>query len=258
MNKIRLIHWKPAEAEELVKVLRALGFEVDYEAFSNKVMQADRQSTPDAIVIDLTRLPSQGRDVGIAYRTYKATRLTPIVFVGGKSEKVADVRKILPDATFSNWSEIQNTLNSAISQPPKDPVVPDSRMQGYAGTPLPKKLGISENAVIALVGAPDGFEATLGKLASGVRLKKSARGKSDLTLWFITSQKELHQRIEKMGMRAGGGGLWIIWPKKASKLKSDLTQNIVRQTGLDSGLVDFKICSIDETWSGLRFTQRKP
>jgi len=254
---IRLIHWKPAEAEKLVKVLRAVGFEVDYGAFSNKVMQADRQSTPDAIVIDLTRLPSQGRDVGIAYRTYKATRHTPIVFVGGDPKKVANVRRILPDAIFSSWSEIQDKLNSAISHPPQDPVVPDSRMQGYAGTPLPKKLGITENAVIALVGAPDDFETTLGELAPGVRLRKNARGKSDLTLWFITSQKELDQRIEKMGMRAGGGGLWIIWPKKASKLKSDLTQNIVRQTGLDSGLVDFKICSVDETWSGLRFTQRK-
>jgi hypothetical protein len=253
-----LIHWKPAEAEELVKLLRAVGFEVDYEAFSNKVMQADRQSPPAAIVIDITRLPSQGRDVGIAYRTYKGSRLTPIVFVGGKLDKVAAIRKILPDATFSNWSEIQDALNLAISQPPKDPVVPDSRMQGYAGTPLPKKLGIAENAVVALIGAPDDFETTLGELASGVRLRKSARGNSDLTLWFITTQKELHQRIEKMGMRAGGGGLWIIWPKKASKLKSDLTQNIVRQTGLDSGLVDFKICSVDETWSGLRFTQRKP
>lgn len=258
MKKIRLIHWKPAEAEELVKVLRAVSFEVDYEAFSNKVMQADRQSPPDAIVIDLTRLPSQGRDIGIAYRTYKATRHTPIVFVGGKSEKVADVRKILPDATFSSWSEIQDTLNLAISHPPKDPVVPASRMQGYAGTPLPKKLGISINAVVALIGAPDDFETTLGELAHGVRLRKSARRKSDLTLWFITTQKELHQRIEKMGMRAGSGGLWIIWPKKASKVDSDLTQNIVRQTGLDSGLVDFKICSVDETWSGLRFTQRKP
>lgn len=258
MRRIRLIHWKPAEAGELVKVLRAVGFEVDYEAFSNKVMHADRQSPPAAIAIDINRLPSQGRDVGIAYRTYKATRHTPIVFVGGDPKKVADIRRILPDAFFSIWSEIQDTLNLAISQPPKDPVVPHSRMQGYAGTPLPKKLGITENAVIALIGAPDDFETTLGVLAPGVCLRKNARGKSDLTLWFIQTQKELHQRIEKMGMRAGGGGLWVIWPKKASKLKSDLTQNIVRQTGLDSGLVDFKICSVDETWSGLRFTQRKP
>ena len=83
MKNIRLIHWNPDEADELAKVLKTVGFEVDYEAFSNKVMQADRQSPLDAIVIDLTRLPSHGRDLGIAYRTYKATRLTPIVFVGG-------------------------------------------------------------------------------------------------------------------------------------------------------------------------------
>ena len=130
-------------------------------------------------------------------------------------------------------------------------------MQGYAGTPLPKKLGIKENSVVSLVGAPDGIKDTLGDLPDGVQIKTSIRGKSDITLWFITHEAQLDQRIDKMSERASGGGLWIIWPKKASGMPSDLTQNVVRQTGLDSGLVDFKIASIDETWSGLRFTIRE-
>jgi CheY-like chemotaxis protein len=257
MPRIRFIHWKPSEAENLVNKLKTAGFNVEFEPFSNKIMQADRETPPDVIVIDLNRIPSQGRDLGITYRTYKGTRLCPIVFVGGDPKKVADIRTILPDAHYATWSNINEAIDLAISTPSLDPVVPDSRMQGYAGAPLTKKLGIKEDSVVALVDAPEGFEKTLGVLPSGVRLRKSARGKSDLTLWFITTQKGLQKRIGKMGTRAGNGGLWIIWPKKASGLSSDLTQNVVRQTGLDAGLVDFKIASIDDTWSGLRFTIRK-
>jgi hypothetical protein len=255
--RIRFIHWKPSEAQEHVKILEVAGFKVEFEPYSNRVMQSDRKTPPDAIVIDLNRIPSQGRDLGIAYRTYKGTRLCPIIFVGGDPKKVAGIQAILPDAHYSAWININEAIDRAISMPILEPVVPASRMQGYAGASLTKKLGIKEGSVVALVGAPEGIEKTLGKLPPGVHLRKSARGKSDLTLWFITTQKEINRRIEKMGMRAGNGGLWIIWPKKGSGLASDLNQNIVRQTGLNSGLVDFKIASIDETWSGLRFTIRK-
>lgn len=257
MPRIRFIHWKPSEAEERVNTLEAAGYEIEFETYSNQVMLADREIPPDAIVIDLNRIPSQGRDLGIAYRTYKGTRLCPIIFVGGDPKKVEGIRAILPDAQYSTWMNIHKAIEVAISNPTLDPIVPSSRMQGYVGTPLPKKLGIKEGAIVALIGAPEGFENTLGELPSGVRLRKSARGKSDLTLWFTTSKKELDMRIKKMGMRAGNGGLWIIWPKKTSGISSNLTQNVVRQTGLDSGLVDFKIASIDDTWSGLRFTIRK-
>ena len=78
-----------------------------------------------------------------------------------------------------------------------------------------------------------------------------------MNLWFVRSRQELEEQIEEMGLFAAGGGLWIAWPKKASGVISDLSQTVVRRTGLDSGLVDFKICSIDTTWSGLRFSQRK-
>jgi hypothetical protein len=257
LYRIRFIHWKPSEAEERVSLLDMTGFEVEFEPFSNEVMQVDRKSPPEVLVIDLNRLPSQGRDLGIAYRTYKGTRGCSIVFVGGDPRKVDAIRKILPDAIYTTWLKIEDAVNLAISNPTIDPVIPSSRMQGYAGTPLPKKLGIKKDTVVALIGAPEGFENTLGEIPSGVRLRKNARGNSELTLWFITTQKEIIQRIGKMGLRAGNGGLWIIWPKKASGLSSDLTQNVVRQTGLDAGLVDFKIASIDDTWSGLRFTIRK-
>jgi hypothetical protein len=257
MKRIRFIHWKPEEAGDYVEKLMATGLKVAFEPYSNKIMAADRKLPPDVIVIDLDRIPSQGRDLGIAYRTYKDTRNCPIVFAGGDPVKVKRVREILPDAHYTSWSKITEAIEQAISEPLHDPVVPQSRMQGYAGTPLPKKLGVKANSVIALVHAPDGFEDLLGDLPEGTLLRKSVRGKSDLTLWFVTRRSELERRVEKMVPRSKNGGLWIIWPKQASGVGSDLTQNIVRRTGLAAGMVDFKIAAIDETWSGLRFSLRK-
>jgi hypothetical protein len=108
-----------------------------------------------------------------------------------------------------------------------------------------------------LIGAPEGFEDTLGRLPEEASVRRGARGKCDLAIWFARSQAEVEGRVVRLGEFTGAGGLWIAWPKKASGVPSDLTQVAVRRIGLDSGLVDYKVCSIDETWSGLRFTRRK-
>ncbi|UCG89489.1 MAG: DUF3052 family protein [Gemmatimonadota bacterium] len=131
-------------------------------------------------------------------------------------------------------------------------------LAGYSGTPLPKKLGIKNGATVVLVGGPKGFESTLGPLPEGVTLRKQARGKCDMIIWFPKSRKDLERRVSELGALAGKGGMWIAWPKQASGVKSDLNQAIVRSSGLAVGLVDYKICAIDETWSGLKFAKRKP
>ena len=82
------------------------------------------------------------------------------------------------------------------------------------------------------------------------------RGRCDLAIWFTRSSDELRRRVARMGDYAGRDGLWILWPKKTSGVPSDLTQAVVRKLGLASRLVDYKVCSVDGTWSGLRFTQR--
>ena len=106
--------------------------------------------------------------------------------------------------------------------------------------------------------APDDFEKTLGDLPEGVTLRRRAGGRNDLLIWFARSRAELERRVARIGEQAGRGGLWIVWAKKASGVSGDLTQAIVRRTGLAAGLVDYKVCAVDETWSGLRFTRRKP
>jgi hypothetical protein len=148
-------------------------------------------------------------------------------------------------------------LPMAIARPPRDPVVPGSVFDGYAGKALPDKLGIKANSVLALINAPQGFDRTLGDLPEGVVTLENTDAASDLAIWFVRSRRELEERIPQMVARTDGGLLWIAWPKKASGVASDLSQQGVRETGLAADLVDYKVCSIDETWSGLLFTRRK-
>lgn len=257
MKRIRLVHWHAAEAEERAGWLRVLGYEVDPEPLSPAGLRALGQDPPAAVVVDLGRLPSQGRDLGLQLRLRAATRHLPLLFVGGKPEKVERVREVLPDAVFTTWDGIGPALEAAMASPPADPVVPKSAFDVYAGTPLPKKLGIKSGSTVALVGAPKGFEATLGDLPEGVTVSRELADQPEVTLWFTRSQSALEAGIDEMAEQAGEGRLWIVWPKKVSGVASDLSQQVVRQVGLDAGLVDFKVCSVDATWSGLCFTRRK-
>ena len=257
MGHVRLIHWKAEETAERAERIRSAGYEVVSEPLNPARLRELRDDPPLAVVIDLSRLPSQGRDLGLNIRKYKATRHVPLVFVEGETQKVARVKELLPDAVFTTWSRIASSLKRAISNPPQDPVVPDSVMAPYRGTPLPKKLGIKAGSVVALVEGPERFEEILGDLPEGVVLRHDVGAPSDLTLYFARSRKELESRIERLAALAEKGRLWIIWPKKSSGVASDLSQTVVRQVGLSAGLVDFKICSVDDTWSGLRFTRRE-
>ena len=252
-----MIHWNIGEAERRAETLRRAGHEVTAGPFQSGGFASLRADPPDAVVIDLTRLPAQGRDVALGLRTMKATRLVPLVLVAGDPRKVARIVELLPDAVYTTWRGIGGAIRRAIAQPPVDPVVPQSNFAGYSATPLTKKLGIKPGATVILVAAPDDFQRTLGKLPEGVTLRRRAAGGNELVIWFVRSRRDLQKRIARLGELAGPGGLWICWPKKSSGVKSDLTQPVVREVGLASGLVDYKICAVDATWSGLRFTRRK-
>jgi hypothetical protein len=257
MRRLRLVHWKEEEAEERATRLRSLGYQVDASMLGPAQMRGLRDDPPDVVVIDLSRLPSQGRDIGLSLRRFRETRHVPLVFVSGHPDKVAPIRKLLPDATYSLWDCIGPAIEGAVADPPSDPVVHDSAFVAYEGRPLTQKLGIKEGMVVALVDAPEGFEPLLDPLPDGAVALRGLNPEAGLTLWFVRAQADLEARIVEMGTCAEAGALWIVWPKKASGVKSDLSQNVVRRIGLDSGLVDYKICSVDATWSGLLFTVRK-
>ena len=257
MRSVVLIHWKPAEAEVHAEALRQAGIAVEV------VMPKDGRAVrglgarpPDAFLIDLSRLPSQGQAVGIELRKTAGSRRVPLIFVGGEEAKVERVFHVLPDAAFLSWAELPGSFEAAIRSAPVRPATPDT-MAGYSGTPLAKKLGIRASSVVALLGAPEGFEAQLAPLPDGVRVQKQAR-RADRVLFFVDSLASLKRRFDAaLRTVEEGGGLWIMWPKKASGVKTDVTETAVREFGLAAGWVDYKICAVDETWSGLQFARRQ-
>lgn len=129
---------------------------------------------------------------------------------------------------------------------------------GYSGTPLVRKLGIKPDARVGLIGAPEGFDHTLGELPPGARVRRRLAGRPlDVIVAFHSRRAVLERRLPALANALGpAGGLWIAWPKRASGVPTDLTDSVVRNLGLAGGLVDNKVCAIDQVWSGLRLVYR--
>jgi hypothetical protein len=256
MQQIILIHWNASEGTECARRLLSAGYDAELIVpRDSETLRLLRDAQPAAFAIDLSRLPSQGRAVATFLRQQRDTRRIPLVFIGGIPEKVARIRETLPDAVFSDWEGIREDLRRAISTPPADPAVPGT-MDAYSGSPLHKKLGIGAGSTVLLAGAPPSFERKLRPMPEGVRFCRRA-SLARMALLFVKSQKQLEKRFfSTVRHLEECGRIWIVWPKKTSGIATDLTQAAVRSFGLASGFVDYKICAIDETWSGLLFTRR--
>jgi len=130
-------------------------------------------------------------------------------------------------------------------------------MAGYSGTPLPKKLGIKDGLKIGFVHHPENFSELLGVLPSSVQIVPRITKPIDLVVIFVKQQRVLEKEFSNLATKLSTDGtIWVAWPKKSSGEKTDLNFNIVQRIGLDSGLVDVKICAIDDVWSGLKFVYR--
>lgn len=130
-------------------------------------------------------------------------------------------------------------------------------MAGYSSTPLAKKLGIKEGFRILLVNAPKDFQSELGELPDKVEFVKRSTKLLDIVLFFVLSERALARDFAHLAEKLKPNGMiWIAWPKKSSGVATDLSFECVQQIGLAAGLVDVKICAIDETWSGLKFVYR--
>jgi hypothetical protein len=130
-------------------------------------------------------------------------------------------------------------------------------LAGYSGTPLPKKLGLKEDGSIVLIGAPASFARHLAPLPAGAQVVTRTGSRMGLVLFFATGRKQLESRFVALAAKLDPAGmLWVAWPKQASGVATDLNEAVVREVGLAAGLVDNKVCAIDEVWSGLRFQYR--
>jgi len=128
-------------------------------------------------------------------------------------------------------------------------------MAGYSGTPLPQKLGIKDKFRVALLDMPAEVRAELKSALAGCRMAKD--GPLDFAMLFVKSASEMKRRFPTLASQlAPAGMLWVSWPKKTSGVGTDLTENDVRRIGLEAGLVDVKVCAVNETWSGLKFVIR--
>jgi len=132
-----------------------------------------------------------------------------------------------------------------------------ARAAGYSGTPLVEKLGIERGSTIAILAAPPGYDRTLGPLPRPVSRKRSLSGPLDFIQFFTSRRAELERRFAQLASAlAPAGMLWISWPKQASGVPTDLTEQVIRAIGLAHGLVDVKVCAVDAVWSGLKLVRR--
>ncbi len=232
--------------------LAAEGIEATYRQRTRIRFGEVRASGPDAAVIDLTRMPSWGRAIGAMFREQKSLRSIPLVFIEGDPEKTGLVRQMLPDAVFTTWPRIAAAVRRAMRQ-----ARPEPQFRKPPGKSVAGKLRIREGAVVAVLHAPPGVERILGPLPEGARLQKRTDG-AQVILLFVKTMASLGAQLGRLaGAMGTGRTCWVIWPKKKSGADSGLSMPAIRQAAFSMGLVDHKVCSLDETWSGMAMARRR-
>lgn len=255
---IILVHSRAEEAGPLLEILRAAGYEAEHDAQPfPKVLRRIRESQPEAVVIDLSRLPSHGREVAVELRASKVARHIPIVFLDGEEQKVAAIRTLLPDATYTTGARLAAAVRKAIANPVGAPVVPKKMMERYVSRSAAQKLGIREGSSVGLIDAPRDYEAVLGGFPQGVMVEEDPAAPLDVTLWFIRDAATYQARLREMRLWAGRTKLWVISPKQGQRVMAGINSNIVRESGIAVGLVDYEICSVNEVWSAMAFALKK-
>jgi hypothetical protein len=242
-----VIHRDTAEAVAWASRLRTLGFDATaYLSLGAKGFRGIRQDPPQVILIDLTRLPSYGKAMGVLLAERKSLGAIPLVFVEGDPDKAAQVRALLPHAGYTTWAKVAEAIRKAVRQAPREAAPPRD-----PGTPLAAKLGIGEGSSVALLHAPEGFQ--LPGVRTGERV-----GEAGVVMIFFRGAAALGRELPDIaGMMRKGRRVWVLWPKRASGEGSDLTMVRIREMASAVGLVDYKVCAVDATWSGMALGKRR-
>jgi CheY-like chemotaxis protein len=244
--RVRLVHWNAQEAEPLVESLEAAGHSIEHtSSIGSGIMKYLRASLPDAVVIDLSRQPSHGREIAVAIRTGKTIKHLPILFVDGDPEKVEAIRRVLPDAIYTTRPRLVAALKRA--KPVENPVRPTPMMERFGNRTAAQKLGINAKTRVTLIDPPLDYERLIGPLP------EPGTGPG-LILWFTHDPASFYARLPRMRAMAAHSRLWILWRKNKV---DQLDGGLIRRTAIDVGLVDYKICSVDATWSGMAFAVKK-
>jgi CheY-like chemotaxis protein len=254
-----LVCWDQSKAGEHATGLEKAGYRITLVTSSvTGWISYVRDLAVDAVVLDLDRLPSHGREVGIHLRTSKSTRHLPLVFLGGDPAKAERVRIDLPDATFSVWHDAAQAIARAIDSPVAKPVRPTPMMERSNRSDLAKRLDIKPGLPVYLWGDADFLYEALGDASASLTITRNAKRQACLCLAATRVAAEVEAVFEASAGYAAGSSIWIIHPKQSGRYATDFNQNDVRATGLAHGWVDYKVCAVDNDWSGLKFSRRKP
>ncbi len=249
-KRVVLYHWKAEEAKPLIRLIEDAGYAVRYDqkpTAPGKLREVD----PIAIVIDLSRMPAHGRYVATGIRSVKSVRYIPIVFVDGEEDKVAKIRAVLPDATYTQRSKLVAALKRV--KPLVAPVTTE-RLASYETRSTAQKMGIREGMRVAVFDPPSGYAKTLGAMPEGVEFEEEPDETLPMTLWFVRDADVYLTGLRAMRGRAAKTRLWVIYPKGK---KTDLTQFVVREAAIAVGLVDYKICSVSDVWTAMAFAIKR-
>ncbi len=261
---LRLICWNEVDATARAKELQRHGYRVvaDPPESDGGMIQYFRELAPDAVVIDLDRLPSHGRELGRGLRASKSTCHLPLIFAGGLPAKVDLVRAALPDATFSAWDkDMAHAIERAIEQP-APPRLRSAEMPKETGPGvLERKLDIKPQThfVIVAAGRNDDpwFIELLTSIPDDAVEQRRIDATTTLALYPVATRRELMRAFEQARTALPPkASLWIVHPKQTSPLAADFNQDDVREAGLANGFVDYKVCAVNNDWSALKFARR--
>ena len=257
MKTVKLLSWHEDIAAKAAS-LRQRGLKIDATPLikTSGLIGELAELNPAVLVLDLDKLPSKSREIAEVLRSSKSAHHIPILFAGGQPEKTQRLRSENPNATYATWTEAPRALANLLKHPPSTPAsVP---LRNFSSTPLLKKLGINPNLEIALIAPPDAFEELLGDLPENTILTSRIQPTTNLALCFIRSLADLAATLDLLTLRLPRQvSVWIVHPKRTARHPVDFNQNYVRDQSLAAGLVDYKVCSIDNVWSALKFSWRK-
>jgi len=264
MATIKLLSFQPErEIAAKAKLLRRRGVTVDATPLirTSAAVGELAEFNPAVLVFDLDKLPSTSRVIASLLRDSKSARHIPVLFAGGDPAKLDRVRMEQPNATFAEWEQVPEALDRLLHSAPRAAaVLAPRKLPSHIETPLPRKLGVvtasTDPRQVALLAAPDGFIETLGDLPEWVTFAERITAKTALALCFVRTPAELAVTVDLLAARLPqGASAWIVHPKR--RHKPAFHQDHVRDAALAVGLVDYKVCSVDNDWSGLKFAHRK-
>lgn len=245
-------------------MLRRAGYRVIADPPQNAggMVRYFRELAPDAVVIDLDRLPSHGRELGLSLRASKSTCHLPLVFAGGIPAKIETVRAAIPDAIFTLWDDgIASVIRLAMTQP-SPPRLRSRELPPRTGPgALERKLDIKPRSHFIIVSVNRNDDAWLNELLTcipeGAVQQRRIDASTTLALFPVAARSNLLRAFEQArSSLPPKASLWIVHPKQTSALAADFNQDDVREAGLAHGFVDYKVCAVDKDWSALKFARR--